>query len=84
MYSSFWTRKSEDFVNELYSPRSNHPKNEIISKPEDAIVEYYFNNISSIEDVINAFNEVIWSKSNINNSLKVVWIREELLKNVLE
>jgi hypothetical protein len=34
--------------------------------------EYYFNTITSIEDAINAFNDVIQHERCINNSFKII------------
>jgi hypothetical protein len=60
------------FLNKLDRSRAAHQYNETIGNAEDATVEYYFNTIASIEDVINAFDEVVRQENNVNPSFKIV------------
>jgi hypothetical protein len=51
-------------------------------------VEYYFNSITLIDDVIRAFDDVIQHERNINNSFKIIHdygrIMEGLWKKLIE
>jgi hypothetical protein len=53
--------------------------NNEVSEP---FVEYYFNTITSIEDVINAFNEGVEYERNINNSFKIIHGDKRLIEEI--
>jgi hypothetical protein len=62
------------FLDKLQAARGRHEGNNILTNIEAAepFAEYYFHTITSMEDVINAFNEVVEHERNINNSFKII------------
>jgi hypothetical protein len=62
------------FLDKLQAARGRHEGNNVLTNNEasEPFAEYYFSTITSIEDVINAFNEVIQHERNINNSFKII------------